>query len=61
MGKILERAEAKRNKAYDLDKADEKIENLQCKYEALKKDLEIRPKLQQELLNKLKQCLPPLK
>lgn len=61
MGKILERAESKRNEAYDLDKADERIENLRYKYEALKKELELRPKLQQELLNKLEQCLPPLK
>lgn len=61
MGKILERAKSKRNEAYDLDKANEIIENLQRKYEALKKELEIRPKLQQELLDKLKQCLSPLK
>ena len=61
MGKILERAESKRNEAYDLNKADEIIGNLQRKYEALKKELEIHPKKQQELLNKLEQCLPPLK
>ena len=48
---------SKRNEAYDLDKADEIIGNLQRKYESLKKELEIRPKLQQELLDKLEQCL----
>ena len=59
--KKLKDAKSQRNKAYDLDKADEIIENLRRKYEALKKELEIHPKLQQELLNKLEQCLPPLK
>ncbi len=59
--KKLEDAESKRNEAYDLDKADERIENLRYKYESLKKELELRPKLQQELLNKLEQCLSSLK
>ena len=54
-------AKSQRNKAYDLDKADEKIGNLQRKYESLKKEFEIHPKLQQELLDKLEQCLFPLK
>lgn len=57
----FERAESKRNEAYDLDKADEIIGNLQRKYESLKKELEIHPKLQQELLDRLEQCLSPLK
>ena len=59
--KKLKDAKSQRNKAYDLDKADEKIGNLQRKYESLKKEFEIRPKLQQELLDKLEQCLFPLK
>ena len=57
MGKILERAESKRNEAYDLDRADEKIGNLRNDYESLKNELAIRPKLQQKLLDKLEQCL----
>ena len=53
----FERAISKRNEAYDLDRADEKIEKLRNDYESLKNELAIRPKLQQKLLDKLEQCL----
>lgn len=57
----LKDAESKRNKAYDLDKADEKIEECKCNYENLKNEFGLRPKRQQELLAKLEQYLDVLK
>ena len=57
----LKDAESKRNKAYDLAKADEKIEECKCNYENLKDELGLRPKRQQELLAKLEQCLSLIK
>ena len=53
----LKDVESKRNEAYALDKADEKIEAYRCNYENLKKEFLSRPEEQLKLLAKLEQCL----